>query len=92
MPSLTSYNSSNFVCLGSLSGNTASNPLAIKLTGTPAAKFIPASKAARMTKKQKASATRRKRAAQTKAGRGGRGKQGAGAQGRKPIMVKTDKK
>ena len=56
------------------------------------AKCVPASKAARMTKKQKASATRRKRAAQTKAGRGGRGKQGAGAQGRKPIMVKTDKK
>ena len=56
------------------------------------AKCVPASKAARMTKKQKASATRRKRAAQNKAGRGGRGKQGAGAQGRKPIMVKTDKK
>ena len=56
------------------------------------AKCVPASKAARMTKKQKASATRRKRAAQTKDGRGGRGKQGAGAQGRKPIMVKTDKK
>ena len=56
------------------------------------AKCVPASKAASMTKKQKASAVRRKRAAQNKAGRGGRGKQGAGAQGRKPIMVKTDKK
>ena len=56
------------------------------------AKCVPASKAASMSKKQKASATRRKRSAQNKAGRGGRGKQGAGAQGRKPIMVKTDKK
>jgi hypothetical protein len=35
------------------------------------AKCVPASKAASMTKKQKASATRRKRAAQNKAGRGG---------------------
>ena len=50
---------------------------------------VPASKARRMSKKEKESATRRKRAAQNKAGRGGRGKQGAGAQGRKPIMVKT---
>lgn len=53
------------------------------------AKCVPASKAAGMSKKQKASATRRKRAAQNKAGRGGRGKQGAGAQGRKPIRVST---
>ena len=56
------------------------------------AKCVPASKARRMSKKEKESATRRKRAAQNKAGRGGRGKQGAGAQGRKPIMVKTKTK
>ena len=53
------------------------------------AKCVPASKAARMTKKQKASATRRKRAAQNKAGRGG--KQSAG-QGKKPIYVSTKPK
>ena len=53
------------------------------------AKCVPASKAARMTKKQKASATRRKRAAQNKAGRGG--KQSPG-QGKKPIMVSTKPK
>ena len=56
------------------------------------AKCVPASKARRMSKKEKESATRRNRAAQNKAGRGGRGKQGAGAQGRKPIMVKTKTK
>jgi len=53
------------------------------------AKCVPASKAARMTDKQKASATRRKRAAQNKAGRGG--KQSAG-QGKKPIYVSTKPK
>ena len=53
------------------------------------AKCVPAAKAARMTKKQKASATRRKRAAQNKAGRGG--KQSPG-QGKKPIMVSTKPK
>jgi hypothetical protein len=53
------------------------------------AKCVPASKAARMTKKQKASATRRKRAAQNKAGRGG--KQSAG-QGKAPIRVSTKPK
>ena len=53
------------------------------------AKCVPASKAARMTKKQKASATRRKRAAQNKANRGG--KQSAG-QGKKPIYVSTKPK
>ena len=53
------------------------------------AKCVPASKAARMTKKQKASATRRKRAAQNKAGRGG--KQSPG-QGKKPIYVSTKPK
>ncbi len=50
------------------------------------AKCVPASKAASMTKKQKASAVRRKRAAQNKAGRGG--KQSPG-QGKAPIRVKT---
>ena len=53
------------------------------------AKCVPASKAARMSKKQKASATRRKRAAQNKANRGG--KQSAG-QGKKPIYVSTKPK
>ena len=53
------------------------------------AKCVPAAKAARMTKKQKASATRRKRAAQNKANRGG--KQSAG-QGKKPIYVSTKPK
>ena len=53
------------------------------------AKCVPASKAARMTKKQKASATRRKRRAQNKANRGG--KQSAG-QGKKPIYVSTKPK
>ena len=53
------------------------------------AKCVPASKAARMTDKQKKSATRRKRAAQNKAGRGG--KQSPG-QGKKPIMVSTKPK
>ena len=53
------------------------------------AKCVPASKAASMTKKQKASAVRRKRAAQNKAGRGG--KQSPG-QGKKPIMVSTKPK
>ncbi len=53
------------------------------------AKCVPASKAAGMTKKQKASATRRKRAAQNKANRGG--KQSAG-QGKKPIYVSTKPK
>ena len=53
------------------------------------AKCVPAAKAARMTKKQKASATRRKRAAQNKAGRGG--KQSAG-QGKAPIRVSTKPK
>ena len=53
------------------------------------AKCVPASKAAGMSKKQKASATRRKRSAQNKANRGGRGKKGQGSQGKKPIMVKT---
>ena len=54
------------------------------------AKCVPASKAAGMSKKEKASATRRKRAAQNKAGRGGRGKPGTGSQGKKPIKVSTD--
>ena len=53
------------------------------------AKCVPASKAAKMTKKEKESATRRKRAAQNKAGRGG--KQSAG-QGKKPIRVSTKPK
>ncbi len=51
------------------------------------AKCVPASKAASMTKKQKASAVRRKRAAQNKAGRGGTSSIKGG--GRKPIRVKT---
>lgn len=50
------------------------------------AKCVPASKAASMSKKEKASATRRKRSAQNKAGRGG--KKSAG-QGKAPIRVKT---
>ena len=54
------------------------------------AKCVPASKAARMTKKQKASATRRKRAAQNKAGRGGTSSLKGG--GKKPIMVSTKPK
>ena len=53
------------------------------------AKCVPASKAASMSKKQKASATRRKRRAQNKANRGG--KQSAG-QGKKPIYVSTKPK
>ena len=53
------------------------------------AKCVPASKAARMTKKQKASATRRKRTAQNKAGRGGKNIKG---QGRKPVRVSTHTK
>ena len=53
------------------------------------AKCVPASKAARMTKKQKASATRRKRAAQNKAGRGGKASPG---QGKAPIRVSTKPK
>ena len=53
------------------------------------AKCVPASKAARMTDKQKKSATRRKRAAQNKAGRGGKASPG---QGKKPIMVSTKPK
>ena len=53
------------------------------------AKCVPASKAARMTDKQKKSATRRKRAAHNKAGSGG--KQSPG-QGKKPIMVSTKPK
>ena len=54
------------------------------------AKCVPASKAARMTKKQKASATRRKRAAQQKAGRGGTSDLRGG--GKKPINVSTKPK
>ena len=54
------------------------------------AKCVPASKAASMTKKQKASATRRKRAAQNKAGRGGTSSIRGG--GKKPINVKTKAK
>ena len=53
------------------------------------AKCVPAAKAARMTKKQKASATRRKSAAQNKAGRGGKASPG---QGKKPIYVSTKAK
>ena len=53
-------------------------------------KCVPASKAARMTKKQKASATRRKRAAQNKAGRGGTSSLKGG--GKKPIRVSTKPK
>ena len=51
------------------------------------AKCVPKSKAAGMSKKQKASATRRKRAAQNKAGRGGTDSTRGG--GKKPINVKT---
>ena len=51
------------------------------------AKCDPKSKAAGMSKKQKASATRRKRAAQNKAGRGGTSDISGG--GKKPIRVKT---
>ena len=54
------------------------------------AKCVPKSKAAGMTKKQKASATRRKRAAQNKAGRGGTSSLKGG--GKKPIMVSTKPK
>lgn len=54
------------------------------------AKCVPASKAARMTKKQKASATRRKRAAQNKKGRGGTSSLKGG--GKKPIYVSTKPK
>ena len=50
------------------------------------AKCVPAAKAKRMSKKEKASATRRKRAAQNKAGRGGKNKPGSG---KKPIRVST---
>ena len=53
------------------------------------AKCVPASKAAGMSKKQKASATRRKRAAQNKANRGGKKIKG---QGRKPVRVSTHTK
>jgi len=54
------------------------------------AKCVPKSKAAGMSKKQKASATRRKRAAQNKAGRGGTSSVSGG--GRKPINVSTKPK
>ena len=54
------------------------------------AKCVPASKAAGMSKKQKASATRRKRSAQNKAGRGGTSSLKGG--GKKPIMVSTKPK
>ena len=54
------------------------------------AKCVPASKAASMSKKQKASATRRKRAAQNKAGRGGTASTRGG--GKKPIRVSTKPK
>ena len=54
------------------------------------AKCVPASKAASMSKKEKASATRRKRSAQNKAGRGGK-KSGSGT-GKKPIRVATKAK
>jgi len=54
------------------------------------AKCVPASKAAGMSKKQKASATRRKRAAQNKAGRGGTSSLKGG--GKKPIRVSTKPK
>ena len=53
------------------------------------AKCVPASKAARMSKKEKESATRRKRAAQNKAGRGGKDSPG---QGKAPIRVSTKPK
>ena len=51
------------------------------------AKCVPASKAASMTKKQKASATRRKRAAQKKGGDAKKGKQRS--KGKKPTYTKT---
>ena len=54
------------------------------------AKCVPASKAAGMSKKQKARATRRKRAAQNKAGRGGTSSLKGG--GKKPIRVSTKPK
>lgn len=54
------------------------------------AKCVPASKAASMSKKEKASAVRRKRAAQNKKGRGGK-KSGSG-KGKKPIRVSTKAK
>jgi len=54
------------------------------------AKCVPASKAAGMSKKQKASATRRKRSAQNKAGRGGTSSLSGG--GKKPIRVSTKPK
>ena len=54
------------------------------------AKCVPASKARRMTKKQKKSAVSRKRAAQRKAGRPG--KDTGGGSGKKPIMVSTKPK
>jgi len=54
------------------------------------AKCVPASKAANMSKKQKASATRRKRSAQNKAGRGGTSSLSGG--GKKPIRVSTKPK
>ncbi len=54
------------------------------------AKCVPASKAAGMSKKQKASATRRKRSAQNKAGRGGTSSLSGG--GKKPINVSTKPK
>ncbi len=53
------------------------------------AKCVPASKAARMTDKEKRSATTRKRRAQNKAGRGGKASPG---QGKKPIYVSTKPK
>ena len=53
------------------------------------AKCVPASRASKMTKKEKESATRRKRAAQNKAGRGGKESPG---QGKKPIRVSTEPK
>ena len=53
-------------------------------------KCVPAAKAARMTKKQKASATRRKRAAQNKKGRGGTSSLKGG--GKAPIRVSTKPK
>ena len=54
------------------------------------AKCVPASKAARMSDKEKASATRRKRAAQNKKGRGGTSSLKGG--GKKPIYVSTKPK
>ena len=54
------------------------------------AKFVPASKAAGMSKKHQASATRRKRAAQNKADRGGTSSLKGG--GKKPIRVSTKPK